>query len=93
MRYLSARVGPVGRCTTLRVHLTAVEERRMIENHLHELIELRRFGRSASGSDISILYIHSGLDGSFCSLFGTALGSTTPTSSTLNHSYLGNDDD
>ena len=78
MRYLSARVGPVGRCTTLRVHLTAVEERRMIENHLHELIELRRFGRSASGSDISILYIHSGLDGSFCSLFGTAFGSNDP---------------
>ena len=34
---------------TLRVHLTAVDERRMIVNHLHELIKLRRYGDRLQG--------------------------------------------
>ena len=41
----------------------------------HELIELRRIGRSASGSIISIFVYSGGLDGIIYSLFGTAFGS------------------
>ena len=58
----------------LRVHIDRVERGKIL-HHPHELIELRRIGRSASGSIISIFVYSGGLDGIIYSLFGTAFGS------------------